>query len=247
MIKKFKVRVPIYGDERAAYVYLPKGYGKTGERFPVLYMFDGHNLFSDKDATFGKSWGLSKYLDKTKTPLIVAAVECNQVGNGRLSEYSPVNFDFRGEKIKGRGKAYMDWFSTEFKSLIDGNFLTLSDRANTFIAGSSMGGLMAIYALANYSKTYIGGAALSPSLWVCGELPKFISNGKFKPDTVLYTDYGSKEFSNHAGQKELFAKATTTFMEKGVNVTSRIVRGGTHSEASWEKQIPIFINVLKGN
>ena len=246
MVERFKVTVPsLTGDkERLAYVYVPDNY--EGERFPVLYMFDGHNLFSDEEATFGKSWGLKEYLDSTDTPLIVAAVECNHEGNCRLSEYSPVDFTFKkGEKIVGRGKKYLDWLTKVFKPYIDGNYPTLSDRKNTAIAGSSMGGLMTVYAIAKYNKIFSRGAALSPSLWVSdGAVPPFIVDGKYGKDTVLYMDYGSKEFINHGVQKKVFLETASILAEKGVNLTSRIILGGTHSEASWERQIPLFMRVL---
>lgn len=246
MIEEFNVTIPALTgeEERRAFVYIPDA-AKAGERFPVLYMFDGHNLFFDEYAAFGKSWGLKEYLDNTKTPLIVAAVECNHEGNMRLSEYSPVDFIFKdGEKIKGRGKKYMDWLTGTFKPFIDENYPTLTDRKNTAIAGSSMGGLMTLYALSRYNKYFSRGAALSPSLWVGGgEVPLFVLNGKYGKDTVLYMDYGSKEFKNHAVQKRVFRETVSALLEKGVLLTSRIVPGGTHSEFSWEKQIPLFMRV----
>jgi predicted alpha/beta superfamily hydrolase len=208
-------------------------------------MFDGHNLFTDEEATFGKCWGLSRYLDENGTKVIIAAVECNHEGNGRLSEYSPVSFNFHGEKIVGRGKKYMDWLVGTFKTYIDFNFRTLPDRAHTFIAGSSMGGLMTMYALACYNKYFIGGAALSPSLWVGGEeLPNFLKTGKFGKDSVLYMDYGSKEFANHYRQRAAFCQTYDLLVKKGVFVTGRVVPFGTHSESSWERQIPIFLKVF---
>lgn len=248
MIERFEVEIPsLTGDKkRKAYVYLPYGYGKENKRYPVIYMFDGHNLFSDKEATFGKCWGLSDYLDKTKTELIVAAVECNHEGNNRLSEYSPVDFYFKnGEKIVGKGKKYMDWLVKTFKPYIDENYLTLPERQNTAIGGSSMGGLMTLYALSKYNRYFSKGAALSPSLWACGGgVPEFIENAKFLKDTQIYTDYGSREFVNHSEQKKAFSLTCSNLIERGVAVTARVVLGGTHSEASWEKQIPIFLNAL---
>ena len=248
MVVRGKIKIPaLSGDkERTYYVYLPSGYGKNREaRFPVIYMFDGHNLFTDEEATYGKCWGLEEYLDENKTQVIIAAVECNHEGDMRLSEYSPVSFDFHGRRIVGRGKKYMDWLVGDFKKLIDESYLTLTDRANTFIAGSSMGGLMTVYALARYNKFFGGGAALSPSLWVGGgELPSFISNGSYGKNCKLFTDYGEKEFANHPRQRERFAKAFETLCNKGVLVTARIVPNGVHSEASWEKEIPYFMSVL---
>jgi predicted alpha/beta superfamily hydrolase len=227
MVIRWKVTIPsLTGtEERMAYAYLPDDYDSSNAHYPVLYMFDGHNLFTDEEATFGKCWGLESYLNKTKTPLIVAAVH--------------------GNHIVGKGKKYMDWLVTSFKPYIDQTFRTIPDRANTFISGSSMGGLMTMYALASYNKYFSKGASLSPSLWVGGEgVPPFIKNGKYGHDTVLYMDYGSNEFRNHAPQRQAFIEAYNILVEKGVFVTSRIVPFGTHSESSWEQQIPIFMKVL---
>ncbi|MCM1438865.1 MAG: alpha/beta hydrolase-fold protein [Roseburia sp.] len=248
MVIRSWVKIPsLTGDrERRAFVYLPVGYDEADEtRYPVLYMFDGHNLFSDDEATFGKCWGMEKFLDENEVPLIVAAVECNHEGNCRLSEYSPVNFDFHGEKIVGRGRKYMNWLTGVFKPFIDGNYKTLPDRANTAVAGSSMGGLMTLYALAVYGKYFSRGAALSPSLWVQnGEVPDFLTAASFRRDTLLFCDYGEKEFKNHEPQRALFGETFKILCDKGVSVTARIVPGGTHSEASWEREIPYFLKTL---
>ena len=246
MLERWEVTLPrLSGDKpRRAYCYLPVGYKESDERYPVIYMFDGHNLFNDEEATFGTSWGLLKYLDETKTKVIIAAVECNHEGDSRLQEYSPVDFSFRGKKLKGRGKAYMDWLVGEFKPYIDSTFKTLPDRANTAIGGSSMGGLMALYALCKYNKIFSKCAALSPSLWVYGgEVPAFL-NGNLNKNTTVYMDYGSKEFVNHEVQKEVFGATAKRLIERDIAVTARVVSGGTHSEKSWKNQVPLFMRVL---
>lgn len=248
MVERWEVTIPpLTGDRtRKAYVYLPVGFGEEERRYPVLYMFDGHNLFDDEEATYGKCWGLADYLDYTRTQIIVAAVECNTVGNGRLEEYSPVDFTMRdGTPIRGKGRKYMNWLVREFKPYIDANYPTLPDRANTAIAGSSMGGLMTMYALAKYNRIFSRGAALSPSLWVGnGSALEIIKDGRYAANTLLYTDYGSREFSNHDGQRALFAEACAALIGRKVLLTARVVPGGTHCEASWEKQIPFFMNAL---
>jgi len=93
MVKKWNVLIPKLSGEkpRKAYIYLPESYEKEKEkRYPVMYMFDGHNVFVDEDATFGKSWGMKKYMDQSKKDLIIVAVECNHEDNRRLIEYSPL-------------------------------------------------------------------------------------------------------------------------------------------------------------
>ena len=109
---------------------------------------------------------MMEYMDSTQTEMIIAAVECNHSPkNGRLEEYSP--FSFRDSEfgfVKGRGKLTMDWMSGPFKAYIDEHYRTLGDREHTFIAGSSMGGLMSLYALMEYNSVYSRAAALSPSV-----------------------------------------------------------------------------------
>ena len=76
MVKKWSVSYPAVNgtEQRRVYVYLPTMYeADPDRRYPVLYMFDGQNVFFDEDATFGKSWGVADYLDYTDTPLIVGA------------------------------------------------------------------------------------------------------------------------------------------------------------------------------
>lgn len=236
-------------EPRRAYVYLPASYYTSRfRRFPVLYMFDGHNVFYDSHATYGKSWGLGEYLNKIKAPVIVAAIECNSSpNNGRLSEYSPYDFNDEqfGGPFKGRGEETMQWFINEFKPFIDENLKTLPDRKHTFIAGSSMGGLMTLYALAAHNDVFSRGMALSPSFFVdMDSLTKEIRRSKMSSDTVLYMDYGQNEFKFSPDSRKNFADITNELLKKNVMLTARIVPNGNHSEASWEKQLPLCINTL---
>ncbi|MBQ8637864.1 MAG: alpha/beta hydrolase [Lachnospiraceae bacterium] len=250
MINRFQVTVPLPdgSEKRNAYVYLPESYTRNEKRrYPVLYMFDGHNVFFDSDATYGKSWGLGEFLDKYKFQIIVAAVECNHSpNNGRLEEYSPFTFkDPQLGTIVGRGKTTMDWFVNVFKREIDRNYRTLPDRVHTFIAGSSMGGLMSLYALIEYNSVFSRAAALSPSLWTApSQIRSMIAKATVKPNTILYMDYGSKEFGNHRTIRNNFSEIAALLMQRKVMVNCRIVPGGTHCEASWERQLPFFMNTL---
>ena len=170
MVKKWNVTIPkLTGDkERRAYIYLPDSYKKEPDkRYPVMYMFDGHNVFFDEDATYGKSWGMNKFMKQSKKQLIIVAVECNHEGNGRLVEYSPMQYEnAQMGKIRGKGNVYMNWLVKTLKPYVDANYRTLPDRQNTIIAGSSMGGLIAMYAVCTYNHVFQRAACLSPSLWV---------------------------------------------------------------------------------
>ena len=250
MIEKWTTPIPkLSGREgRTVYVYVPDEAQENPEaRYPVLYMFDGHNVFFDSDATYGKCWGMKEYLESTNTPLIVVAVDCNHSpNNGRLSEYSPFTFeDPKLGYIRGRGRTTMDWFAHTLKGMIDEKYPTLPGRETTWIAGSSMGGLMSLYALLQYNDTYSRAAALSPSIWVAPDkISGLVGRAKLAPGTVLYMDYGSREMGNHDGIRREFSNLSGKLMTRGIHLTSRIVPGGTHCEASWEKQLPFVFHTL---
>ena len=249
MVKKWNVTIPkLSGDKaRRAYICLPESYEKNkDQRYPVMYMFDGHNVFFDEDATFGKSWGMAKYMKERKKEVIIVGVECNHEGNRRLVEYAPMTYtNSEHGHIKGKGSITMNWLVNTLKPYVDANYRTLTDRKNTIIAGSSMGGLIALYGVTAYNHIFQRAACLSPSLWVSpGKVLEMIARAHIRRDTTVYMDYGENEMFNHAATQESMISAAHMLLTKRVNLSLRIVPGGDHSEASWEKQIPIFMECL---
>ncbi len=249
MIRVAKIQIPALPTEkpRRLYVYLPKDYGKSDERYPVLYMFDGHNVFYDSHATYGKSWGMKEYLEKTQQKLILVAVECNPEGWRRLFEYSP--WDFHAPKpiggVEGLGRVTMDWLTTELKPEIDRTYRTLADREHTLIAGSSMGGLMSIYAVTAYNTVFSGAAALSPSLWVSpSKMKELIRTAPIAPGTRIYLDMGTDEiFKRRFALSGIFETAKA-LSKAGADVAAAVIPGAKHREADWEKRIPVFMRYL---
>ena len=249
MLKKWDVTIPaLSGDTpRKAYIYLPDAWEENPEkRYPVLYMFDGHNIFLDEDAAFGKSWGMKRFMDDTQKELIIVAVECNHQGNRRLSEYAP--FSYRNKAhgfIEGNASVLLDWMVNTLKPHIDKNYPTIPDREHTILAGSSMGGLIALYGVLAYNHIFQRAACLSPSLWVCPrKVLAMIAKNRMAPDTVLYMDYGQQEVGNHKENKRILRQAVQLLMKKKINLAFRIIKNGNHSEASWEKQVPVFMECL---
>ena len=250
MINKWQITIPeLSGEEkRNVYLYLPESYSYEQEkRYPVLYMFDGHNVFFDSDATYGKCWGMKEYMDRTGRQLIIVAVECSHdPDNGRLKEYSPFPFTAPNiGKIPAWGKQTMEWMIHTLKAQIDRDYRTLSDREHTFIAGSSMGGMMSLYAVLAYNSVFSKAAALSPSIWTnMTRINKLIREAELAPDTTVYMDYGANEINFHAVMRKQFRKVTDLLLSRDVLLTSRIVPNGDHCEACWEKQIPYFMDAL---
>ena len=248
MIRVKKVQIPKLPtkEDRRLYVYLPKDYKRSERRYPVLYMFDGHNVFYDSHATFGKSWGMKEYLAKTGLPLIVVAIECNHEGERRMNEYSPWDIEVNGiGSFNGMGELTMEWITGPLKDEIDEKYRTLPGRENTYIAGSSMGGLMALYAVSKYNRVFSGAAALSACFWAGGEELKKLLSKPLESPTRIYMDYGSGEIEE--GERidlcDMFDCASL-LSGAGADVAARVVPGAEHHEAAWEKRIPIFMDYL---
>lgn len=123
MVVKRSIFFSPAGEESRLHLYLPEDCGRDGERLPVLYMFDGHNLFFDHDATFGKSLGLKEFLDRWEKRLIVVGIECSAEDVTRVHEYCP--FDIKSAiygEIRGRGEA-------DFRAYKDQLYVDLAQRA----------------------------------------------------------------------------------------------------------------------
>lgn len=248
MIERFEINIDCLRDEkRFLTIYVPDD---VDGPFPVLYMMDGQNLFFDEDATYGKSWGMYDFLVNSGAPIIVVGIDSSRGNNNeRLCEYSPFDYDdFKFGFIKGQGKTFLKWLIEDLKPYIDDNYPTLADRHNTYIGGSSMGGLISYYALLKHNDVFRGGACLSPSLWVDNEkLVNLAKKSKIDSDTIIYLDYGSTE----AGKGKFAQRAFTSFWNcidvlkcKPLDLNVRVIQGGEHNEASWERQVPIFISLF---
>ena len=249
MVQKFDVNLTPFGLSRTVHLYLPAGYEETEERYPVLYFYDGHNLFSDADATYGKSWGLGDYLDRCGKGFIAVGVECNHEGNGRLIEYYPFDGPVFGAE-QGLGDVYMRWVVEELKPYIDARCRTLPGRETTMIGGSSMGGLMAAYSVIRHNDIFSKAACLSSSISLCmPQLLRLLEESPIDPDTRVYLDWGSREAGNLEGLARMTDCNLTLahrLAERGASVYPRIIPGGEHCEASWERQIPVFMSYLWG-
>ncbi len=233
------------------HMYLPDDYLSSQQQYPVLYMFDGHNLFFDEDATYGRSWRLLNYLYELPKPMIVVGLECNHEGLERLNEYAPYPFydpDFsRG--FEGRGRQTMNFIIRTLKPYVDLHFPTLPDRGHTWIAGSSCGGLMAIYALYAYSPYFSRAAALSPYvLPSISSLLTHINRQRLRLPSALYLSWGAKEGNSaHEFVQETVAltNLANILLKKGVKIQFDVSAAGEHCEAQWESLAYTFLRFLE--
>jgi len=249
VIKKFDVHITPFDLERTIHLYLPDDYDMSEERYPVIYMYDGHNLFFDHDATYGKSWGLKDFLDQYDKKFIVVGMECNHEGRKRLDEYCPYVLpdSYLGD-IQGQGKEYMEWVVNELKPYIDFHYRTIPFRECTMIAGSSMGGLMSLYTIVRHNDIFSKAACLSSAVGICmNELKDDILMNKLNPDTLVYMDWGSNEARNKVGLAYSTARnleLSHLLNKQNAKTYPYLIVNGMHNEATWEKQIPIFMDYL---
>lgn len=249
MVIKHDIWISCFQMLRTLHIYLPDTYEHCDKRYPVLYMFDGHNLFFDEDATFGKCWGLKDFLDICEEDLIIVGLECNHEGIQRLEEFSPYSFyDEHAGWIDGRGDLLLEWMTQTLKPWIDTHLRTLPQREFTGIAGSSMGGLMALYGILHHFDTYSKAGCLSP--YINEEILEALKQEmkrKLPDDTRIYLSWGSDEYR---GKLQL-AKATARNMEiirelcnQHIHFYPNFIVKGRHDEASWEKELPIALPYL---
>lgn len=250
MVIKEPIFIAPYGCDRMLHIYVPDDL-QPGERLSVMYMFDGHNLFYDSDATYGKSWGIKSYLDNHRSRLMVVGLECNHEGWNRLDEFSP--YDYYDTECKTdvhqRGQALIEWMVTDLKQYIDENYPTLPDREHTFVGGSSMGGLMALYMILMHSDVYSKAAAVSPHIYPLYRQMKADIDHPMMPGSTIYISWGGNEYGTH----DLFARVTDQNLQlirallkkPGVDVLPHVFKNDNHSESAWQKELHVWMKELE--
>lgn len=186
-----QVESPELGNRRSIIVYLPPSYAKSSNRYPVLYMHDGQNLF-DQATSFSGEWYVDETMEKLSREegLEAIVVGIPNVGEKRLEEYSPyVDLHHGG----GRGDVYLDFMVNTLKPIIDRDFRTLPGRENCGIMGSSMGGLISLYGFFRHPEVFGFTGVMSPSLgFAGGAIFEYVESVPFHPGKI-YLDAGTRE------------------------------------------------------
>lgn len=236
-------------------LYLPSSYDfdNPNKRFKVMYMLDGKNLFDDYTSFVGE-WQIDEIVEsfieqKLIDGLIVVGIDAPKSGKDRTMEMTAPNLIFRkatkyqGKVEQGYANVLGDFIFKEVKPLIDKSFHTLPEKENTFIGGSSMGGMMAFY-LAIFYKEYLGGALCYSPAFFLYKWQNFFSN--ILKDIVHDGSY--PKFDLYVGGKgfeSLFVDTTFKTYEylKSLGYQEdelRLVyqKEEEHNEQAWRKYVP---------
>ena len=236
--------IPQMGKRRRISALLPADYEEVETKYPVLYLHDGQNLF-DKNAPYG-IWeideSLKRLFEEGFNNMIVIAIDHG--GEERLTEYFPYQNKRIGE---GQGKLYLKFLFETLKPYVDKKFRVLSDAQNTGIGGSSMGGLISLYAGLSHPKVFGKMMIFSPSLWIAP--PIYILASQYKPSvpSSIYIYAGEKESTNHIAN---VLRLRDTFMNSVELKRSdwrfhlSVNPEGTHGEAFWRDEFPQAVKWL---
>lgn len=248
---------------RDVLVYLPPGYDEQTDRhYPVLYMHDGQNVFDAATSFAGVEWGV----DEAAEQLIKAGkiAPCIIVGiantRERMPEYTPFVDSHRGG---GQGDTYLRFIVETLKPKIDKTYRTHRGRESTYLAGSSLGGLITLYAATAYGDTFSRFGVVAPSLqWAEYEVLRRVERTDFPPDTKIWVEVGIGDVpmapKPPAGVQKPklspYLSACRWLREilerQGLELSDTLhyaeQPGEFHSEGEWQRRTPEMLEFLIG-
>ncbi len=231
--------MPQLGRQRRIWIYLPKGYATNNHRYPVLYMHDGQNLFDNYTSGYGE-WGVDELMDKVLEKEQCIIIGIDHGGDYRISEYDPYDSKYG----KGQGDAYVEFLVKTLKPYIDQHYRTLTDAKHTAIAGSSMGGLISMYAELKYHEVFGQAGIFSPAFWIAPPIYDFAQKQKVNTTARFYFVCGDAESDTMVADMQ---KMADLMQAKGVskaNTPTVIIKGAQHNEKQWNGDFPAFYSWL---
>lgn len=242
--------MPGLDRKRSLRVYLPPSYGTGHQRYRVLYMHDGQNLFDDATSYVGE-WGVDEAMDALATSdgieLIVVGIDHGN--DKRMSELRPYAHPRFGP---AEGDQYLDFVVHVVKPFIDKTYRTRAGRKDTGIMGSSLGGLMSHYALLKYPKVFSRIGIFSPSYWIAEAIYPATEAIKLPRDTRIFMVIGDHEDEEEGDSKKTVdrVRQMETLLQrtqgKRITMTTVVRAGAKHNEAAWKREFPDAIRFLFG-
>ena len=241
-------KVPQLGRTRRIHVLLPHDYAQHPEkRYPVLYLHDGQNLFGE-GAGYG-SWEIDQKMAllAARQHHEVILVSIDHGADERIAE-----FTLHPTRIgKARGAYYLDFIRNTLKPVIDTKFRTLPDAANTGIGGSSLGGLISIYAGLRHPNVFGRLMVFSPSLWISPKI--YFDAIQFRsPSPMKVYVYGGEQESKYMVPNIQRFNAALVRQGHGrsgggdnpIDIHLSVDPSGTHQEAHWSREFPKAVEWL---
>lgn len=262
-IERHRLFSPQLADSVTIDIWLPAEYETSDSlSFPVLYMHDGQNLFDRTTTWNGQSWEMDSVScrlidDGSIRPEIIVgihsdpALRVSQLMPARAVADAGLEQLMAEVKLQGKpvlGDEYADFVVSTLKPWVDDNYRTLSDCDNTFVMGSSMGGLMSLYLICRAPEVF-GGAGCLSTHWYgtldAGDafgdaLMRFMENNLPDPKThKLYFDHGTETIDAYYGpwEERALKIAQSKGFTYGSNLESFVDQGAAHTEDAWASRV----------
>lgn len=250
--------------ERTIDVWLPEDYESSGKRYPVLYMHDGQNLFSPELSYSGIPWGIDQAILRLSGKNIIRPAIVVGIWNTpkRIPEYMPQKplekIRFYRDRIIFKERygdqpvsdAYLSFIVSELKPYIDANYRTYSDRSHNYLMGSSMGGLISLYAACEFPDIFGGAACLSPSWTVIQKtiVPYLKKQLPTSATHRFYFDYGDEaKIKNYESiQLKVNELLEEKMFKKNQTYLTKHFPGDSHSEFAWNRRVDYPLSFLFG-
>ncbi|MBI5964286.1 MAG: alpha/beta hydrolase [Chloroflexi bacterium] len=249
-------------EPRHVDVWCPPGYDEGGA-YPVIYMHDGQNLFAPSLAFGGVDWGVAEAMTRLTMKGMRGAIIVGIWNAGiRWREYMPQKHyeNSLSTPMKEQvllksisnpiSDCYLRFLVEELKPFIDSTYRTKPGQHDTFIMGSSMGGLISLYGISEYPNVF-GGAGCVSTHWTAGGDELVNAMAAMLPDPAthkLYFDFGTKTLDN---DYEPFQRKMDSYLAKAGYVENKNwltlkFDGAEHSEKSWRERVEIPFAFLLG-
>ncbi|AZB43441.1 alpha/beta hydrolase [Bacillus sp. FJAT-42376] len=254
MIDSFRIPMKAFNHERTIRIYQPPSCSSSSKRYPVLYLHDGQNVFTDESAVGGVSLDLANVLKKNQYEIIIAAIDLNPAGEERINELCPWVSGPYSKKLLGRkslaggkGSAYLDFIVRELKPYIDASYRTQPDKS--YMAGISLGGSFSLYAASIYPHIFTRVAGLSSAFYRNQEeMEKLLEETDFSSLNRLYLDCGTNEVSEHAAISEEFLHSNQRIFKimkkKMPEAKFEVIDQGRHHYSDFKERFPLVLEYL---
>lgn len=234
---------------RTVLVWLPPSYATSPQRYPVIYFHDGQNVFDDA-TSFSGEW----HADEVLTELAAEGLEAIAVGvpNGgddrRFYEYSPLPSADPELPLGGGGRDYVTYLADTVKPLVDAEFRTLPDAAQTTVIGSSMGGVISLQAVQQRPDVFGHAGLMSPAFWTNDGYSLEQTALLPAPSGRIWVDVGGKESDDperaHAYWQDAAQFADLLRPRLGERLRFVSDPDAIHHETAWAKRLPAALRFL---
>jgi len=236
------MHMPGLDRERVVRIYLPPSYESATQRYPVLYMHDGQNLFDDATSFVGE-WGVDEMMNelaRTKQ-LEVIVVGIDHGDEKRMTELNAWDNDKFG---KGEGRDYLRFVVGIVKPYVDAHYRTLPDRAHSAMMGSSLGGLITHFAMYEYGDVFSRFGIFSPAYWIAPEVREFTRTHMLAPGARLWFYTGSMEDSEMVANMDAVVAIIREPHESAPALRVEVTPGAVHNEQAWRAEFPHAVEWL---